>query len=132
VLEPSQDRRVNAATAFLGAVERLSTDINTITTRKMFGQPCAFLNNNMFLYTYADELVLRLSAEDRPKLEGGKPFAPKGGRGMREYVVLPAALLEDAVALETWIARGAQYAATLDPRAARPRAKKSQSVKVGS
>ena len=55
----------------------------------------------MFLYTYASELALRLNAEDRPKLEGGKPFAPKGGRGMREYVVVPITLLNDTWALET-------------------------------
>lgn len=90
--------------------------MNAVTTRTMFGQPCAFVNGKMFLYTYAGELVLRLSAEDRSRLEGGKPFAPKGGRGMREYVVLPAALLEDVGTLETWIDRGAYYASTLEHR----------------
>ena len=55
----------------------------------------------MLLYTYASELALRLNAEDCPKLEGGKPFAPKGGRGMREYVVVPKTLLNDTWAHET-------------------------------
>jgi TfoX/Sxy family transcriptional regulator of competence genes len=103
---------MNAATAFSSAAARLGG----VTTRKMFGQPCAFLNGNMFLYTYAGELVLRLSDDDRPKLEGARPFAPKGGRGMKEYVVVPDTLLKDSTQLEAWVDRAARYAASLEPK----------------
>jgi hypothetical protein len=36
-----------------------------VSTRKMFGFPCAFHNDQIFLYVYHDGLVLRLSESDR-------------------------------------------------------------------
>jgi TfoX/Sxy family transcriptional regulator of competence genes len=78
-----------------------------VSTRKMFGFPCAFHNDQMFLYVYHDGLVLRLSESDRQaSLElGATPFAPKGGRGMREYVVMPEVIVRDTAQLEPWIAK---------------------------
>ena len=39
------------------------------------------------------------------------------GRPMREYVVLPAELLEDAAAVRDWTARALAHAAALPPKA---------------
>ena len=95
----------------------------TIGTRKMFGFPCAFTGGQMFLYVYHDGLVLRLSPEDRERcLEGGAtPFAPKGGRGMREYVVLPDAMSDDHGQLEAWVNRAFAYASSLPAKTPKPK-----------
>ena len=61
-----------------------------------------------------DHLVLAL---------GGRTFEPMPGRPMREYVVLPAAVLGDAGALARWVRRGVDYAAGLPPKQGKAKAK---------
>jgi TfoX/Sxy family transcriptional regulator of competence genes len=94
-----------------------------VSTRKMFGFPCAFHNDQMFLYVYHDGLVLRLSETDRQaSLEAGAtPFAPKGGRGMREYVVMPETIVSDAAQLEAWIAKSFAFVHGLPAKTVKPK-----------
>jgi TfoX/Sxy family transcriptional regulator of competence genes len=87
--------------------------------RKMFGFPCAFSPDHMFLYVYDDSLVLRLAEDDRAAFTtqyAAKPFAPKGGRGMREYTVVPRDLLCDPTRLRPWIERAHAFVSTLPPK----------------
>ena len=54
---------------------------------------------------------------------GARPFELRGRR-MREYVILPDALLRDRAALAAWLARSIRYVRSLPPkppRAARAR-----------
>lgn len=99
-----------------------------VERRQMFGYPAAFVNGNMLGGLWQEHVILRLADGDRARL-GGKPFEPMAGRPMREYVVVPPATVENAVALRTWIDKAFQYTATLPvkkkkaPKARRAKAK---------
>ena len=95
-------------------------------TRKMFGYPAAFVNGNLFMGLHQEDLLLRLPEGAREKLlgmDGARVFEPMPGRPMREYVVVPPALLSSPAKLEGWVAKALAYGASLPPksmRAARP------------
>ncbi len=102
--------------------------------RQMFGYPCAFVNGNMFTGLYQESLVVKLPERDREellKVPGAEPFVPMPGRPMREYVVVPPAMLKDEKTLASWIDRSFAYASTLPvktpkkkaPKAVKPRAR---------
>ncbi|HZS40008.1 MAG TPA: TfoX/Sxy family protein [Polyangia bacterium] len=99
--------------------------------RQMFGYPAAFVNGNMMAGLHEERMVLRLSDEDRAALPGAKPFEPMKGRPMREYVVVPPALLAELPALRGWTEKAFRYAASLAPKAKKPakRAAKKTSKK---
>jgi TfoX/Sxy family transcriptional regulator of competence genes len=70
-------------------------------------------------------MFLRLSEADRAefvKNHHATAFAPMDGRPMREYLVIPASIMENNQLLDTWLERSLQYAASLPPKA--PRKKK--------
>lgn len=94
--------------------------------RQMFGYPAAFVNGNMFMGVFQDRMFLRLPDEARGELmqEGGDVFDPMGGRPMKEYAVVPQAMLSDRPALEAWVKRSLEYGLSLPPKA--PRAKRSR------
>lgn len=100
--------------------------------RQMFGYPCGFLNGQLFCGLFASSMFVRLGEGDRAELlatEGARVFDPMGGRPMREYVVVPPALLDDAEALRKWLSRAAVYASALPPRKKRATAKRSPAKK---
>jgi len=84
--------------------------------RQMFGYPCAFVNGNMFMGLYEDSMMLRLSDADRAEMlakPGARLFEPMSGRPMKEYVQVPAPLLDNRKALQSWVARSLSYASSL-------------------
>lgn len=87
-----------------------------VERRKMFGYPCAFANDNMFMGLHEDRLVLRLPDEPREEFReryGAAIFEPFEGRVMREYSVVPRELIEDPAELVPWIRRSVDYAASV-------------------
>lgn len=92
--------------------------------RRMFGMESAFVHGNMFMGLFGDDFHVRLSPYDRAEVLalGGRPFAP-GGRAMKEYVVLPAAVVADEAALRGWVDRAYAFGATLPVKAPKPRTK---------
>lgn len=87
--------------------------------RKMFGYPCAFVNGQMFVGTFADSLMLRLSENDRAKflkLPDAKQFEPMPGRPMKEYVQVPGVILDSDKELNKWLTKSLAYAAALPPK----------------
>jgi TfoX/Sxy family transcriptional regulator of competence genes len=88
------------------------------TRRLMFGFPSLVLDGHMFMGLYEDHLVLRLAADDRAALfeAGGQVFSPMAGRPMKDYVVVPAAVLADDDAMGGWVDRAVAYAASLPPK----------------
>jgi TfoX/Sxy family transcriptional regulator of competence genes len=81
--------------------------------RKMFGYPCSFERGQLFCGLFADGLFVRLGDAERAELlaaPGARRFEPMPGRPMREYVVLPAAMLEDEAAVERWMQRAQEFA----------------------
>src|SRR5215469_1819642 len=89
------------------------------TPRKMFGFPAAFVNGNMFMGLFQDEMILRLPEEARRELvgtHGGKPFEPMPGRPMKEYVSISSALMKNRKELEAWVGRALEYGSSLKPK----------------
>jgi TfoX/Sxy family transcriptional regulator of competence genes len=87
----------------------------------MFGYPSCVLRGNMFMSLYEDSLVLRLSESDRTRLvtePDATPFEHMPGRPMREYVVVPPALVSTS-AIDDWIARSYAYAQQLPAKKSR-------------
>jgi TfoX/Sxy family transcriptional regulator of competence genes len=92
--------------------------------RRMFGCPCLFLRGNMFAGIHQEDLMVRLSADDRAALlavAGAHQFEPIPGRPMREYICVPQAMLAEQAALEEWVARALAYVHTLPPKVKKPR-----------
>ena len=79
-----------------------------VTRRPMFGNLGGFVNGNLFLALFGDDVAVRLSPGDRAELlaEGGVPFAPMPERPMKEYVVLPRR--GDVAAAAPWVAQGSR------------------------
>lgn len=105
----------------------VQTEEPNIEKRQMFGYPCAFVNGNMFTGLHQDSLIVRLGEDDRKRLideTGARQFEPMPGRPMREYVALPDALLDDREKLAEIIASAGEFAASLPPKAKKPRKKK--------
>lgn len=108
-----------------------------VERRKMFGYPCAFVNGNMFTGLHQENLIVRLAEEDRQTLvdkKGAEIFAPFPGRLMKEYVSLPAAIIEDSKELKGWMRRSLEYASALPPKGAKKAtpAKKAAPAKAGA
>jgi TfoX/Sxy family transcriptional regulator of competence genes len=88
--------------------------------RKMFGYPCCFMNGNMFIGTFGENIVLRLGAPDREKaLAGNKDmalFEPRPGSKMGEYVVVPERVRNDPALFDRLLKQSAEYAGSLPPK----------------
>jgi TfoX/Sxy family transcriptional regulator of competence genes len=98
-------------------------DHPAVTTRPMFGQLSAFVNGNMFMGIFGDDLLVRLPEGDRAEViaSGGRPFEPMSGRPMKEYVVLPGAWRDEPDRVRGWVARSLEHAEELPAK--RPKEK---------
>ena len=84
-----------------------------IVRRKMFGSPGAFVGGNLFASLHGKTVVVRLPNAARAELlaePNAKLFEPMAGRPMREYVVLPAELVENQIELRHWLEQAFDYA----------------------
>jgi TfoX/Sxy family transcriptional regulator of competence genes len=91
--------------------------------KQMFGYPTCVLRGNMFMGLHEDSLILRLAESGRAEFtdrHGATAFEPMPGRPMKEYVVVPPALLYDD-AVSDWARRSLAHAE--QPRAKKPRKK---------
>lgn len=107
--------------ALIAAFDGALPDDPRVERRSMFGYPAAFVNGNMFTGLHQENLMLRLPEKLRGELakRGGAPWEPTPGRRMREYMLLPEALLSDRRALTGWLSKSLAYAASLAPKARR-------------
>lgn len=97
-----------------------------IQVRQMFGYPAAFVNGLMFAGLHARKMILRLPDEERAafmKLDGAAQFEPMPGRPMREYVVVPPAMLASHAELDGWILKALAYTSALPPKAEKVKGK---------
>jgi TfoX/Sxy family transcriptional regulator of competence genes len=93
-----------------------------IERRKMFGYPAAFIAGNLFMGVHQEAVTLRLSEKDRAsflEIDGASVFEPMPGRPMREYVVVPASMIERPASLGSWIRRSLDYAGSIPPKGAK-------------
>src|SRR6185295_2929223 len=96
-----------------------------VQRRKMFGFDCAFVNGQMFSGLFEDRMMVRLDDAERAELlalPGAMPFEPMPGRPMREYAVVPPALVAAQPRLAPWVARAFAYAVALPAKARKKRA----------
>ncbi len=87
-----------------------------VQAKKLFGNPCGFVNGNMFTGVHEDQLILRLPELERARLlriEGAAIFEPMKGRPMDEYVRVPPAMLANRRQLRGWVKRAFDYASSL-------------------
>jgi TfoX/Sxy family transcriptional regulator of competence genes len=115
-----------APPALVAQFERVVAGLPMAETRKMFGYPAAFANGQMFLSLFGDSMILRLPEAERAAFiqqHGSHLFEPMPGKPMREYVVVPPALLKSGSALDGWLGKAAAYAQSLPPKAAKAKRK---------
>jgi TfoX/Sxy family transcriptional regulator of competence genes len=101
--------------------------IEGLETRQMFGYPAGFVGGNMVTGLHQESWIVRLPEDvRRERHEAGWPaFEPMPGRPMREYVALPAAVIEDPDAARSWVERAAEHGRTLPPKVAKPRRRRT-------
>ena len=106
--------------------ESIVPDHPAVTIRPMFGQLSAFVNGNMFMGIFGDDVLFRLPDEERAEViaAGGGPFEPMAGRPMKGYVVVPPAWLDEPETIRDWAARSLDHAEELPPKKAKPSKKK--------
>jgi TfoX/Sxy family transcriptional regulator of competence genes len=94
-----------------------------VERRTMFGYPCAFVNGHMAAGLFGTKMFVRLPEDERKaflETQGGTIFEPLPGRVMKEYAVVPAALLARDAALKRLVSRSLDYAGTLPPKVKKP------------
>jgi TfoX/Sxy family transcriptional regulator of competence genes len=90
----------------------------------MFWNLSAFVNGNMYMGVYGEDLFVRLPEADRAdllKAEGAAVFEPVKGRQMREYVVVPRAWAGDPAKIRPWAAKALDWSSTLPAKKAKRR-----------
>jgi TfoX/Sxy family transcriptional regulator of competence genes len=101
--------------------------------KPMFGCPAYFVGDNWFSGVHEDRLLVRLNEKDREKMWAQHPdaqlFEPMPGRVMKEFVVLPPAVVDDTKELKKWLKLGHAYSATLPPKK-KKKAKKKAGAKA--
>jgi TfoX/Sxy family transcriptional regulator of competence genes len=99
-----------------------------VVAKPMFGYPACFVNGHMFMGLHQENMIVRLSEEDRAealKVEGSRIFEPMPGRPMKEYVALAPTVLQNRDGVRAWTARAFAYAGALPGKAAQSSATKS-------
>ena len=105
--------------ALVRALENAPQPFRGAKRRKIFGYPAIFANGNMFAGLVWDSMVLCLRDEDRSaflQLPGAKPFIAMRGRVMRQWAVVPPAMVKDGAALKKWLRKAHTYARSLPPK----------------
>lgn len=110
--------------ALVRTFEEAVQSLSGAERRKMFGYPAIFANGNMFAGLMRDSMVLRLREEDRRQfleLPGATPFVAMAGRVMKQWVVVPPAMLQSKPQLQAWLGKALAHARSLPPKAAKRR-----------
>ena len=107
--------------ALVDAFDRSLPKDALVERRKMFGFPAAFVNGNLFCGLHQEDVIVRLSSDQRTLLEraGGVRWEPTAGRVMREYMLLPRTA--GARVMKRWLARSLMFARSLPPKAVKGR-----------
>lgn len=85
----------------------------------MFGYPCGFVNNNMFIGMHQLDFVARLPEERRRQLiDGGqaRQFEPMPGRTMKEYIAIEPEIANSVEKLSKLFQEALEYASSLPPK----------------
>lgn len=104
--------------------ESLVPDDPRVEIRPMFGNIAAFVNRNMYLAVFGNEVAVRLPEDERAELlaiDGAAQFEPMSGRPMKEYVSLPFDWRNDADHAHDWAECSFEWASSLPPKVKKAR-----------
>jgi TfoX/Sxy family transcriptional regulator of competence genes len=89
-----------------------------VKVRPMFGNSAAFVNGNMFMGLFGEDLFLRLSDDDSKEIKalGGSAFEPMKGRPMKGYAVVPKSWRQDPKTVNEWVTRSLVWTRRLPPK----------------
>jgi len=107
--------------ALVATFERATARLPGIERRKMFGYPAVFARGRMVAGLMRERMVMRLAEPERTRFlaqPGAIPFVAMG-RTMREWVVIPRAVLASPRALAGWLAKALAQTRALPPKPAR-------------
>lgn len=96
----------------------LVPDDPRVDVKPMFGNLAAFVNGNMFMGLFGQDIGVRLGGDDHVELmaiDGSGSFGP-AGRPMTQYVALPAAWRNAPETAEPWIERALAHVAEMPPK----------------
>ncbi len=98
--------------------------------KSMFGCPVFFVNGYMMAGAHQDNVILRLSPEDRERLfseyDEAAPFEPMEGRVMKDYAAVPESLAADSGFLDEWLSLAHRHALSLPPKAPKPKKQRAK------
>ncbi len=108
-----------APAGLVSKFENTLKDFPMAEQRKMFGYPAAFVNGQMFASLFQDNMMLRLPEGERNQFLAEfktKLFEVMPGRPMKEYVLVPPALLSSPAKLKGWVQKALAHAQSLPPK----------------
>ena len=114
--------------ALILLLDRVLPEAPNIERRKMFGYPCAFVNGNMFAGLFGSQMFVRLPEKERLSMitdQGAKPLEPMPGRPMKDYIVVPPALMIHETTLKSLFSRAMAFGASLPPKIKKAGGKRS-------
>ena len=95
--------------------------------RPMFGYPCYFINRNMFIGLFQDQVFVRLSNSQlsslKPKFASIVNLEPMQGRPMKDYFVLPKEIYTSNRTFGEIIRTSADHTRQLAPKAKKSKKK---------
>jgi len=98
----------------------------------MFGNVAAFVNGNMFMGLFGDDIGVKLPAEQLESLlskPGAGPFGPPE-RPMGAYAALPPDVSTRSA--RSWIGKSLEYVGSMPPKKPKKSAKKAAKKGAGS
>ncbi|MGD9380127.1 MAG: TfoX/Sxy family protein [candidate division WOR-3 bacterium] len=89
-------------------------------SRKVFGCPSYFINNNMFIGVFQKNIFIRLSPEDAKETLEKHPkvrhFEPRTGMVMKEYLTLPETIYQRKDVFSRLLEKSLEYVRSLPPK----------------
>ena len=85
-----------------------------VRARRMFGGMGVYTGERMFAFLMGEDIGLKLSPDDlheAMQIPGAGPLHPEpDSEPMREYVKMPAEILDNYETFTTWVEKSANYA----------------------
>ena len=112
-------KSASAAPAAVTALYDALIEAHPSIERKGKTTPYTSMNGHMFSFLAKEgDMGLRLSADDREAFMAAhqSQLMEQHGRIMKEYVRVPAAMLEDAATMAEWLEKSFTYVSGLKPK----------------
>jgi TfoX/Sxy family transcriptional regulator of competence genes len=106
-----------------------------LTETKMFGGVAFMLNGNMATGVMKDELMVRVAPDDWEKLlrsPGAHTLEMMKGKPAKGFIIVGRTGIDTKSKLEKWVARGAETAMAMPPKAAKKKSAVKKPLKKAS